>query len=101
LNSHALSGLLLGQIDRATARAARYRLILGVALGNEDFYLMLSRTFQAAQTPEIAKVFCFFSSERKTFLTFCALAINNHKTRILCTIRATLAVVLLLGPVDG
>jgi len=29
---------------------------------------MLSRTLQAAQTPEFAKVFCFFSSEKKTFL---------------------------------
>jgi hypothetical protein len=27
---------------------------------------MLSRTFQAAQTPEKSKVFCFFSSEKVT-----------------------------------
>jgi hypothetical protein len=26
---------------------------------------VLSRTVQAAQTPEFAKVFCFFSSEKK------------------------------------
>jgi hypothetical protein len=32
------------------------------------FYVMLSRTFQAAQTPEKSNVFCFFSSEKKTFL---------------------------------
>jgi len=32
-------------------------------------YLMLSRTFLAAQIPEIAKVFCFFSSEKKAFLS--------------------------------
>jgi len=31
-------------------------------------YLMLSRTFQAAQTPEKSKVFCFFSSEKKALL---------------------------------
>jgi murein DD-endopeptidase MepM/ murein hydrolase activator NlpD len=30
---------------------------------------MLSRTFQAAQTPELTKVFCFFSSEKKGFLS--------------------------------
>jgi hypothetical protein len=30
--------------------------------------LMLSRFSQAAQTPEFAKVFCFFSSEKKAFL---------------------------------
>jgi hypothetical protein len=29
---------------------------------------MLSRTMQAAPTPEFAKVFCFFSSEKKTLL---------------------------------
>jgi hypothetical protein len=29
---------------------------------------VLSRTLQAAHTPEFAKVFCFFSSEKKTFL---------------------------------
>jgi hypothetical protein len=29
------------------------------------FHLMLSRTFQAAQTPEKSKVFWFFSSEKK------------------------------------
>jgi hypothetical protein len=32
-------------------------------------FLMLSRIFQAAQTPEIAKVFCFFSSEKKALLS--------------------------------
>jgi hypothetical protein len=31
-------------------------------------FLMLSQTFQAAQTPKKLKVFCFFSSEKKTFL---------------------------------
>jgi hypothetical protein len=30
---------------------------------------VLSRTSQAAPTPEREKVFCFFSSEKKTFLT--------------------------------
>jgi hypothetical protein len=34
----------------------------------KGFYLMLSRTFQAAQTPEKSKVFCFFSSEKKALL---------------------------------
>ena len=34
---------------------------------------MLSRTFLAAQTPEIAKVFCFFSSEKKALLAACVL----------------------------
>jgi hypothetical protein len=29
---------------------------------------MQSRTFQRAQTPELTKVFCFFSSEKKAFL---------------------------------
>jgi hypothetical protein len=28
---------------------------------------LASRTYQAAQKPENAKVFCFFSSEKKTF----------------------------------
>jgi hypothetical protein len=28
-------------------------------------FVMLSRSYQAAQTPEFAKVFCFFSSEKK------------------------------------
>jgi hypothetical protein len=32
-------------------------------------FLMLSRTVQAAPTPAFAKVFCFFSSEKKA-LTF-------------------------------
>jgi hypothetical protein len=32
--------------------------------------LMLSRTFQVAQTSEKSKVFCFFSSEKKTFPFF-------------------------------
>jgi hypothetical protein len=31
---------------------------------------MLQQAFQAAQTPEFAKVFCFFSSEKKAFLAF-------------------------------
>jgi hypothetical protein len=31
---------------------------------------MLSLPSQVAQTPELTKVFCFFSSEKKTFLTF-------------------------------
>jgi len=31
-------------------------------------FLVLSRIVQAAQTPEFAKVFCFFSSEKKAFL---------------------------------
>ena len=39
-------------------------------------FLMLSRIFQAAQTPEIAKVFCFFSSEKKALL-----AAQHHKVR--------------------
>ncbi len=30
---------------------------------------MLARTHQAAQTPELEKVFCFFSSEKKTLLS--------------------------------
>jgi hypothetical protein len=34
----------------------------------KGLYLMLRRTLQAAQTPEFAKVFCFFSSEKKAFL---------------------------------
>jgi hypothetical protein len=38
--------------------------------GARGFYLMLPRTVQAAQTPEIEKVFCFFSSEKKAFLPF-------------------------------
>ena len=33
--------------------------------GGKGLYLVLSRTVQAAQTPEIAKVFCCFSSEKK------------------------------------
>jgi len=37
---------------------------------NQRTFLTLSRTFQAAQTPEKSKVFCFFSSEKKTFLPF-------------------------------
>jgi len=36
--------------------------------GATGFYVMLARTLQAAQTPEFAKVFCFFSSEKKAFL---------------------------------
>ena len=36
----------------------------------KGFYLTLSRTFQAAQIPEKSKVFCFFSSEKKTFLPY-------------------------------
>jgi len=31
---------------------------------------VLSRFYPAAHTPEFAKVFCFFSSEKKTFLPF-------------------------------
>jgi len=31
-------------------------------------FLVLSRTYQAAQTSEKPKVFCFFSSEKKTLL---------------------------------
>jgi hypothetical protein len=33
---------------------------------------MLSRPSQAAQTPEIAKVFCFFSSEKVTAQVYAA-----------------------------
>jgi hypothetical protein len=36
--------------------------------GGVRFYLMLSLASQAAQTPEFAKVFCFLSSEKNTFL---------------------------------
>jgi len=36
--------------------------------GGGRVYLMLSLPAQAAQTPEFAKVFCFFSSEKKAFL---------------------------------
>jgi hypothetical protein len=35
---------------------------------SKRLFLMLSRTLQAAQTPEFAKVSCYFSSEKKTFL---------------------------------
>jgi len=35
---------------------------------NQKTLRVLSRTLQAAPTPEFAKVFCFFSSEKKTFL---------------------------------
>jgi hypothetical protein len=31
---------------------------------------MLSRTSQAAPTPKFSKVFCFFSSEKKTLLSY-------------------------------
>jgi hypothetical protein len=34
---------------------------------NRNFFRMLSRTEQAAQIPKLVKVFCFFSSEKKTF----------------------------------
>jgi hypothetical protein len=37
----------------------------------KGFHLMLSRIFGAAQTSEKSKVFCFFSSEKKTFLSSC------------------------------
>jgi ABC-type amino acid transport substrate-binding protein/mono/diheme cytochrome c family protein len=37
---------------------------------NQKTFSMLSRTFQAAHTAAVAKVFCFFSSEKKTFLAF-------------------------------
>jgi hypothetical protein len=37
---------------------------------NQKTFATLSRHSQAAQTPEFAKVFCFFSSEKKTFLLF-------------------------------
>jgi hypothetical protein len=36
--------------------------------GGVRFSWMLSLPSQAAQTPEFAKVFCFFSSEKKTLL---------------------------------
>jgi hypothetical protein len=36
----------------------------------KDSYPTLSRTVQAAQTPEKSKAFCFFFSEKKTFLAF-------------------------------
>jgi hypothetical protein len=35
---------------------------------SKRLFRVLSRTSQAAPTPEFAKVFCFFSSEKKTFL---------------------------------
>jgi hypothetical protein len=35
---------------------------------NQKTFGTLSRLYQAAPTPEFAKVFCFFSSEKKTFL---------------------------------
>jgi hypothetical protein len=34
---------------------------------NQKTFATLSRSSQAAPTPEWAKVFCFFSSEKKTF----------------------------------
>ena len=37
---------------------------------NQKTFTTLSRPSQAAPTPEFAKVFCFFSSEKKTFLNF-------------------------------
>ena len=37
---------------------------------NQKTLRVLSRTLQAAPTPEIAKVFCFFSTEKKTFLSY-------------------------------
>jgi hypothetical protein len=35
---------------------------------NQKTFVGLSRPFQAAPTTKFAKVFCFFSSEKKTFL---------------------------------
>jgi hypothetical protein len=35
---------------------------------NQKTFATLSRPSPAAQTPELAKVFCFFSSEKKSFL---------------------------------
>jgi hypothetical protein len=35
---------------------------------NQKTFAMLSRFSQAAPTSELARVFCFFSSEKKTFL---------------------------------
>jgi hypothetical protein len=39
---------------------------------------MLSRIFQAAQTPEKSKVFCFFSSEKKALLAVCQFRIKPN-----------------------
>jgi len=44
---------------------------------------MLSFPSQAAQTPEFAKVFCFFSSEKKAFFA------SHHARAISSNIRAT------------
>ncbi len=41
---------------------------------------MLPRRSQAAQTPEFAKVFCFFSSEKKSFLPMPTLTANRGPT---------------------
>ncbi len=37
---------------------------------NQKAFVTLSRPSQAAQTPEFAKVFYFFSTEKKTFLPY-------------------------------
>jgi len=37
---------------------------------NQKTFSVLSRTLQAAHTPEFAKVYCFFSSEKKAFLSY-------------------------------
>jgi hypothetical protein len=42
---------------------------------------MLSRTLQAAPTPEIAKVFCVFSSEKKTLLPSFLVAADERRVQ--------------------
>jgi hypothetical protein len=42
---------------------------------------LLSRPVQAAQTPEFAKVFCFFSSEKKALLPLSAAGVLAGRAR--------------------
>jgi hypothetical protein len=52
----------------------------------KELLRVLSRTLQAAPTPEFANVFCFFSSETKTFLSSLRRQINTaFRISVWCT----------------